>query len=295
MNQAQTISAAAAGTITLGGDLTVNRLGYGAMRITGKGVWGPPADKQASLATVRRAVELGVNLIDTADSYGPGTSEELIAEALYPYPSGLVIATKGGWERPGPGQWTHNASPEHLTEALEGSLKRLRVDRIDIHQLHAPDNAVSFEASVEALAKLREQGKIRHVALSNVTREHIERARRIVPIVSVQNRYSFADRESDFIVDYCEQNDIAFFPWAPLGQAKEAHTAIKKAADELHATPLQVALAWLLKRSKVIVPIPGTCSVAHLEENIAAAGLRVSQAAYDRLSAVSHPPASLRG
>ena len=295
MSKAQTISAAASGTLAIGGDLTVNRMGYGAMRITGPGIWGPPADKAAALATLRRTIELDVNLIDTADSYGPKVSEELIAEALYPYPAGLVIATKGGWERPGPGQWTHNASPKHLTEALEGSLKRLRVDRIDIHQLHAPDNAVSFEASVEALAKLREQGKIRHVALSNVTREHIERARRIVPIVSVQNRYSFADRESDFIVDYCEQNDIAFFPWAPLGQAKEAHTAIKKAADELHATPLQVALAWLLKRSKVIVPIPGTSSVTHLEENIAAAGLEVPQAAYDRLSAVSHPPASLRG
>jgi len=295
MSKTQTISAAASGTLTIGGDLTVNRMGYGAMRITGPGIWGPPAGKAAALATLRQAVELDVNLIDTADSYGPKVSEELIAEALYPYPAGLVIATKGGWERPGPGQWTHNASPKHLTEALEGSLKRLRVDRIDIHQLHAPDNAVSFEASVEALAKLREQGKIRHVALSNVTREHIERARKIVPIVSVQNRYSFADRESDFIVDYCEQNDIAFFPWAPLGQAKEAHTAIKKAADELHATPLQVALAWLLKRSKVIVPIPGTSSVTHLEENIAAAGLEVPEAAYDRLSAVSHPPASLRG
>jgi pyridoxine 4-dehydrogenase len=295
MSQEQTISAADSGTFTIGGDLTINRMGYGAMRITGPGIWGPPADKAAALATLRRTIELDVNLIDTADSYGPGTSEELIAEALYPYPAGLVIATKGGWERPGPGQWTHNASPKHLTEALEGSLKRLRVDRIDIHQLHAPDNAVSFEASVEALAKLREQGKIRHVALSNVTREHIERASRIVPIVSVQNRYSFADRESDFIVDYCEQNNIAFLPWAPLGQAKEAHDAIKKVADELHATPLQVALAWLLKRSKVIVPIPGTSSVKHLEENIAAASLELPQAAYDRLSSVSHPHASLRG
>jgi aryl-alcohol dehydrogenase-like predicted oxidoreductase len=295
MSKAQTISAAASGTLTIGGDLTVNRMGYGAMRITGPGIWGPPADKAAALATLRRTVELDVNLIDTADSYGPKVSEELIAEALYPYPAGLVIATKGGWERPGPGQWTHNSSPKHLTGALEGSLKRLRVDHIDIYQLHTPDNAVSFEASVEALAKLREQGKIRHVALSNVTREHIERARRIVPIVSVQNRYSFADRESDFIVDYCEQNDIAFLPWAPLGQAKEAHTAIKKVADELHATPLQVALAWLLKRSKVIVPIPGTSSVPHLEENVAAASLEVPQAAYDRLAAVSHPPASLRG
>jgi pyridoxine 4-dehydrogenase len=295
MSQTQAITAAAAGTFPIGGDLTVNRLGYGAMRITGPGIWGLPADKAASLATLRRTIELGVNLIDTADSYGPGTSEELIAEALYPYPRDLVIATKGGWERPGPGQWTHNASPKHLTQALEGSLKRLRIDRIDVHQLHAPDNAVSFEASVEALAKLREQGKIRHVGLSNVTREHIERARKIVPIVSVQNRYSFADRESDFIVDYCEEHGIAFLPWAPLGQAKEAHDAIQKVAKELHATPLQVALAWLLKRSKVILPIPGTSSVAHLEENIAAAGLELPQAAYDKLAAVSHPPASLRG
>jgi aryl-alcohol dehydrogenase-like predicted oxidoreductase len=295
MSQMQTLSASAAGTLTVGGDLTINRLGYGAMRVTGPGIWGPPADKAAALATLRRTIELNVNLIDTADSYGPGISEELIAEALYPYPSGLVIATKGGWERPGPGQWTHNASPKHLTKALEGSLKRLRMDRIDIHQLHAPDNAVSFEASVETLAKLREQGKIRHVALSNVTREHIERARKIVPIVSVQNRYSFADRESDYIVDYCEQNGIAFLPWAPLGQAKEAHEAIKKIAEQFHATSLEVALAWLLKRSKVIVPIPGTSSVSHLEENIGAASLELPQDAFDRLSAVSHLPASLRG
>jgi pyridoxine 4-dehydrogenase len=295
MNKEQILSAAAAGTFIIGGDLRVNRMGYGAMRITGPGVWGPPADKVAALATLGRAIELGVNLIDTADSYGPGTSEELIAEALYPYPAGLVIATKGGWERPGPGQWTHNASPKHLTEALEGSLQRLRLERIDIYQLHAPDNAVSFEASIEALAGLRKQGKIRHVALSNVTREHVERARKIVPIVSVQNRYSFADRESDFIVDYCVQNNIAFLPWAPLGQAKEAHKAIKEVANDLDATPLQVALAWLLKRSKVILPIPGTSSVKHLEENIAAADLQLPQVAYDKLAAVSHPPASLRG
>ena len=295
MNKEQILSAAAAGTFTVGGDRVVNRMGYGAMRITGPGVWGPPADKPAALATLRRAVELGVNLIDTADSYGPATSEELIAEALYPYPTELVIATKGGWERPGPGQWTHNASPKHLAEALEGSLKRLHLDRIDIYQLHAPDNAVSFEASVEALASLREQGKIRHVALSNVTREHVERARRVVPIVSVQNRYSFADRESDFIVDYCEQNSIAFLPWAPLGQAREAHDAIKTVADDLDATPLQVALAWLLKRSKVILPIPGTSSIKHLEENISAAGLELPQRAYEQLSAVTHAPASLRG
>ncbi len=295
MSDMQTISAAAAGTFTIAGDLTVNRLGYGAMRITGSGVWGPPTDKGSALATLRRAVELGVNLIDTADSYGPGTSEELIAEALYPYPAGLVIATKGGWERPGPGQWTHNASPKHLAQALEGSLKRLRLDRIDIHQLHAPDNAVSFEASVEALAKLREEGKIRHVALSNVTREHIERARKIVPIASVQNRYSFADRESDFVVDYCEANGIGFMPWAPLGQARKAHEVIEKVAKELRATALQVALAWLLKRSKVILPIPGTSSVAHLEQNVAAAGLELTVAAYEELSSVPHPPVSLRG
>jgi aryl-alcohol dehydrogenase-like predicted oxidoreductase len=290
----QIISAEAAGKLAIGDDLTVNGLGYGAMRITGKGVWGPPADKGVALATLRRAVELCVNLIDTADSYGPGTSEELIAEALYPYPAGLVIATKGGWERPGPGQWTHNASPKHLAQALEGSLKRLRLARIDIYQLHAPDNAVSFEASVEALARLQEQGKIRHIGLSNVTKEHIERARKIVPIVSVQNRYSFADRESDFIVDYCEKNNIAFLPWAPLGQAKTAHEAITKVAGQLNATPIQVALAWLLKRSRVILPIPGTSSIAHLEENIAAAGLELPQQAFDELSAVHHPPASMR-
>jgi pyridoxine 4-dehydrogenase len=295
MSQTQILSAAAAGTFTIGGDLTVNRMGYGAMRLTGPGIWGPPANKATALATLRQAVELGVNLIDTADSYGPGVSEKLIAEALYPYPSDLVIATKGGWERPGPDQWTHNASPKHLAEALEGSLKRLRLERIDIYHLHAPDNVVSFEASVEALAKLRDQGKIRHVALSNVTREHIERARKIVPIADVQNRYSFADRESDYIVDHCEKNDIAFLPWAPLGQAKEAHDAVKEIAEELQATPLQVALAWLLKRSPVIVPIPGTSSIKHLEDNIAAASLELPQEAYERLSAVSLPPVSLRG
>jgi pyridoxine 4-dehydrogenase len=295
MTQSQAIPAAAAGTFTIGGDLTVNRMGFGAMRITGPGIWGPPADKASALATLRRTAELGINLIDTADSYGPGTSEELIAEALYPYPAGLVIATKGGWERPGPNQWTHNASPKHLAAALEGSLKRLRLDRIDVHQLHAPDNAVSFEASVEALAKLREQGKIRHVALSNVTREHVERARKIVPIVSVQNRYSFADRESEHVLAYCEEHGIGFLPWAPLGQAKKAHDAVEKVAKELNATPLQVALAWLLKRSKVMLPIPGTSSIKHLEENTAAAGLELPQAAFDELSAVTHAPVSLRG
>ena len=294
MTRQLTLPAAAAGTITIGGDLTVNRMGYGAMRITGAGIWGPPADKQAALATLRRTIELGVNLIDTADSYGPGVSEELIAEALYPYPPRAVIATKGGWERPGPNQWTHNASPKYLSEALEGSLRRLRLECIDIYQLHAPDNVVSFEASVEALARLREQGKIRHVGLSNVTREHVERARKIVPIVSVQNRYSFADRESDFIVDYCEDNQIAFFPWAPIGQARAAHEALQQVANQFHATPLQVALAWLLRRSKVIVPIPGTSSAQHLEENVAAASLELPQNAYEKLSAVRPAYESLR-
>jgi pyridoxine 4-dehydrogenase len=296
MSQTQAISAAAAGTFTLGGDLTVNRLGYGAMRITGPGIWGPPKDKAGAIATLRRAVELGVNFIDTADSYGPYVSEELIAEALHPYPAGLVIATKGGWERVGPGQWVHNASPQHLKEAVEGSLKRLRLDRIDVYQLHIPDPAVSYDASMETLASLREQGKIRHVALSNVAREYIERGRKIVPIVSVQNRYSFADREWDFVLEYCEQNDIAFLPWAPLGQNRTAaHEAPEKVAKQLNATPLQVALAWLLKRSKVTIPIPGTSTVAHLEENIAAAALKLPDPAYKELSAVTPPPASLRG
>lgn len=287
------VSAAAAGTIALG-DLTVNRLGYGAMRITGKGVWGPPADRDAALATLRRAVELGVNFIDTADSYGPNVSEELIAEALAPYPDGLVIATKGGWQRVGPGQWIHNASPKHLEEAVEGSLKRLRLDRISVYQLHIPDPAVSFDASMETLARLREQGKIQHVALSNVTLEHLERARKIVPIVSVQNRYSFADREWDFLIDHCEKNGIAFIPWAPLGQNRQAHDVLDRVAAELNAKALQVALAWLLKRSRAILPIPGTSSVAHLEENIAAAGLNLPDAIFKELSAVQAPHAVLR-
>jgi pyridoxine 4-dehydrogenase len=291
--QVQQIWAAAAGTIQLG-DLTVNRLGYGAMRITGRGVWGPPADHAGALATLRRAVELGVNFIDTADSYGPSISEELIAEALSPYAPGLIIATKGGWERVGPGQWIHNASPKHLEEAVEGSLKRLRLDRIDVYQLHIPDPAVSFDASIETLAKLREQGKIRHVALSNVTLEHVERARKIVPIVSVQNRYSFADREWDYLLDHCEKHKIAFIPWAPLGQNRQAHAVLDEVAKRIHATPLQVALAWLLRRSPATLLIPGTSSVAHLEENVAAAETKLPDEAFRELSEVNPPPASLR-
>jgi pyridoxine 4-dehydrogenase len=243
---------------------------------------------------LRRAVELGVNFIDTADSYGPYVSEELIAEALAPYPSGVVIATKGGWERPGPGQWTHNASPSHLREALEGSLKRLRLDRIDVYQLHTPDPAVSFEASMETLAQLREQGKIRHIGLSNVTREHIERARKIVPIISVQNRYSFADREWDYVVNYCAENGIAFIPWAPLGSGKRASQVLESVAEKLNATTLRIALAWLLKRSRVMLPIPGTSSPKHLDENVAAAVLELPRVDFERLSAVTPLPNSLR-
>jgi pyridoxine 4-dehydrogenase len=294
MNKTEAISAAAAGSLTLGGDLPVHRMGYGAMRITGKGIWGPPADKASALATLRRAVELGVQFIDTADSYGPNISEELIAEALYPYPSGMVIATKAGWERSGPGQWLHNASPSHLTEAVEGSLKRLRLDRIDVFQLHVPDPAVSYDASMETLATLRQQGKIRHVGLSNVTREHIERGRKIVPIVSVQNRYGVADREWDYVLDYCEQNGIAFLPWAPLGQNRKALDVLEKVSKEVGASALQTALAWLLKRSKIILPIPGTSSAAHVEENIAAAGLQLPDAAFQELSNANPPPVSYR-
>jgi aryl-alcohol dehydrogenase-like predicted oxidoreductase len=281
----QTVSAAAAGTIRLG-DLTVNRLGYGAMRITGKGVWGPPADHAGALATLRRAVELGVNFIDTADSYGPYVSEELIAEALAPYPAGLVIATKGGWERVGPGQWIHNASPKHLAEAIDGSLKRLKLDRIDVYQLHIPDPAVSFDASMETLAKAQQQGKIRHIALSNVTLEHVERARKIVPIVSVQNRYSFADREWDYVVDYCERNKIAFIPWFPLGAGKVAGEVLNRIARAHNASPTLIALAWLLRRSSIMLPIPGTSSIEHLDQNVRSSSLRLTDEDYQALSRV---------
>ncbi len=289
----QTIFAASAGTVQLG-DLTVNRMGFGAMRITGKGIWGPPADRNAALQMLRRVVELGVNFIDTADSYGPYVSEELIAEALAPYPAGLVIGTKAGWERVGPGQWIHNASPRHLQEAVEGSLKRLRVARIDLLQLHIPDPAVSFDASMETLARIREQGKIRQVGLSNVTLEHVERARKIVPIVSVQNRYSFADREWDFLLNHCEQQGITFIPWAPLGQNRQENEILDRAANELGWNQRQVALAWLLRRSRVTLPIPGTSSTAHAEENIQAAGLKLPDSWFKELSEVNPPPASLR-
>jgi len=288
----QEISASLAGTVSLGGELSVRRLGFGAMRLTGPGIWGPPKDRSAALAVLRRAVELGVNFIDTADSYGPNVSEELIAEALYPYPAGLVIATKGGWERPGPNQWTHNATPGHLRSAVEGSLKRLRLDRIDVYQLHHPDPVTPFEASLETLVQLRDEGKIRLIALSNVTQEHIERARRIVPIVSVQNRYSFADREWDYVVDYCERNKIVFIPWFPLGAGRVAGHVLDQVARAHQATPHQVALAWLLRRSPVMLPIPGTSSSVHLEENVAAAALRLTDEEFKKLLAVPQLVAS---
>ena len=235
------VSASLAGNVSLGGELSVHRLGFGAMRLTGEGIWGPPQDRNKAVAVLRRAIELDVNFIDTADSYGPHVSEELIAEALFPYPKGLVIATKGGWDRPGPNQWTHDASPAHLRKAVEGSLRRLRLDCIDVYQLHTPDPVVSFDASVETLAELRNEGKLRLVALSNVTQEHIDRARRIVPIVSVQNRYSFADREWDYVVDYCESHGIVFIPWFPLGAGRVAGDVLNEIAQAHHATPKQVA------------------------------------------------------
>ncbi len=280
------LSASLAGDVSLGAEIYLHRLGFGAMRLTGEGIWGPPKDRKGALAVLRRAVELDVNFIDTADSYGPHVSEELIAEALFPYPGGLVIATKGGWNRPGPNQWTHDATPSHLRKAVEGSLKRLRLDRIEVYQLHIPDPVVSLEASVETLAQLRNEGKIRLVALSNVTQEHIERARKIVPIVSVQNRYSFADREWDYVVDYCERNGIAFIPWFPLGAGRVAGEALNRIAQAHHASPTQVALAWLLRRSPIVLPIPGTSSIAHLEENVAAVSVRLTDDDYQELSRV---------
>jgi len=280
------ISASLAGNISLGGETSVHRLGFGAMRLTGDGIWGSPKDRKGALAVLRRAVELDVNFIDTADSYGPHVNEELIAEALFPYPPGLVIATKGGWNRPGPNQWTHDATPSHLREAVEGSLKRLRVDRIEVYQLHIPDPVVSFDASVETLAELRSEGKIRLIALSNVTQEHIERARKIVPIVSVQNRYSFADREWDYVVSYCQRNGIGFIPWFPLGAGKVAGEVLNRIAQAHGASPIQIALTWLLQRSPIMLPIPGTSSIEHLEQNVGAASLRLAEEEYEELSGV---------
>ncbi|HEV2275972.1 MAG TPA: aldo/keto reductase [Acidobacteriaceae bacterium] len=292
-NATQQLSARAAGTISLG-DLVVSRLGYGAMRITGDGIWGPPKDRKGAVAVLHRAVELGVNFIDTADSYGPDVSEEIIGEALSPYAPGVVIATKAGWKRVGPGQWTHDASPEHLRRALEGSLRRLRLECIDVFQLHIPDPAVSFDASMQTLAALQAEGKIRHIGLSNVTLEHVERARKIVPIVSVQNRYSFADREWDYLLDHCERNGIAFIPWAPIRAVPSTQAVLDRVSKTHGVSHMAVALAWLLRRSPSTLLIPGTVSLQHLEENIRAASLELSQDEFEQLSASAFPPASLR-
>jgi aryl-alcohol dehydrogenase-like predicted oxidoreductase len=267
-----------AGTLELGGDLRVSRLGFGAMRLCGPGVWGEPDDPRAAEAVLRRVVELGINLIDTADAYGPGVNERQIYSALHPYPEDLIIATKGGYTRQGPGRWRTEGRPKHLREACEGSLRRLRLDRIDLYQLHRPDRRVAFEDTVWTLALLREEGKIRHIGLSNVGVREIVMALDIVPIVSVQNRYNLADRASEAVVETCEREGIAFIPWYPLATGKLARRGgpLDEIATRHEATPGQVALAWLLARSPVMLPIPGTSSLEHLEENVAAAELRLT-------------------
>jgi aryl-alcohol dehydrogenase-like predicted oxidoreductase len=274
-------------TWKLGGDLEVNRLGFGAMRITGQGIWGWPADRNNALKVLRRAVELGVNLIDTADAYGPETSELLIAEALHPYPKGLVIATKGGLTRPGPGEWVPDCRPEHLKQALDGSLKRLRLERIDLYQLHTVDRKVPLEDSVGALKEMHDAGKIRHVGLSNVSTKEIERARKIVPIVSVQNRYNIEDRKSEDVLVNCEKENLGFLPWFPVGGSGglKAGSALETVAKTHGATVYQVALAWLLERSPAMLPIPGTSNLAHLEENVAAAKLKLTPDEWKQIEA----------
>ncbi|MCY1136363.1 aldo/keto reductase [Actinoplanes sp. Pm04-4] len=272
-----TPQAGSAGTIDVGGDLTVNRLGYGAMRITGDGIWGEPKSRDEAKAVLRRAVELGVNFIDTADSYGPDVSETLIAEALYPYADDLVIATKGGLVRPGPGNWQPNGRPEHLREALEGSLRRLRLDQIPLYQFHRPDPKVPLEDSIGALVELQAEGKIRHIGVSNFTEDQLRTAQRLTPIVSLQNRYNVDDRKSESLVDLCEQEQLVFLPWAPI-QNLDSNTAVQQAATKYGATPHQIVLAWLLARSPNILPIPGTGSTGHLDENVAAADLTLTPA-----------------
>ena len=278
-------NAAAAGTFDIGGDLRVNRLGFGAMRITGKGIWGEPENPEEARAVLKRAVELGINLIDTADSYGPHVSERLIGETLHPYPEDLVIATKGGLLRDGPGQWRRDARPEHLREACEGSLKRLKLDCIDLYQLHRIDPRVPAEEPLGALAELREEGKIRHIGLSEVSVEQIQRAQQIVPIVSVQNRYNLTDRDSEAVLDFCECEGIGFIPWFPLATGDLARPGgpLDEIATRYGASPGQVALAWLLWRSPVMLPIPGTSSVEHLVENVAAASLELDEEEFAEL------------
>jgi aryl-alcohol dehydrogenase-like predicted oxidoreductase len=276
-------------TFTIGGDLEVRRLGFGAMRITGDGIWGPPDDPDNARAVLRRAVELGVNLIDTADSYGPEVSENLIAEALHPYPEGLVIATKGGLRRTGPGQWPRDAHPDRLRDCLEGSLRRLRVDRIDLYQLHSPDPNVPLEDSLGALKEAQEQGKIRHIGVSNVSLEELERARAVVDVVTVQNRYSLVDRHSEAVLDACEAAGLGFIPWFPLATGDLARPGgpLDELAAAHDATPGQLAIAWLLARSPVMLPIPGTASVPHLEQNVAAAELALEPSELGRLAAAA--------
>lgn len=277
--------AARAGTITMGGDLVVKRMAYGAMRITGKGIFGPPIDRAECVRVLRRAVSLGVDFIDTADSYGPSVSEEIIVEALHPYPEGLVIATKGGYERPGPNKWTTNGRPEHLRRALDGSLRRLKLERIDLWQLHRIDHKVPEDEQFGAIAEFVREGKVRHLGLSELGIDKIERARRVVPIVSVQNRYNVMDREWDAVVDYCEREEIAFIPWYPLaagkleddGKPRAIREQVARIAERHGATAMQVALAWLLARSPVMLAIPGTSRVSHLEENVAAAALQLTE------------------
>ena len=282
----ENVTAEAAGTIDVGGDLTVRRLGFGAMRITGTGIWGEPENLEQAKAVLRRTVELGVNFIDTADSYGPDVSERLIAEALHPYPDDLVIATKGGLERPGPGQWTANGRPEHLVAACEGSLQRLRLEQIPLYQFHRPDPRVPLEDSLGTLVMLKERGKIRHIGLSNVNEEQLRRAQRVTPIVSIQNRYNVDDRQSESLVDLCEQEQMVFLPWAPI-QDMEGREAVTRVAQRHGATPHQVVLAWLLARSPSILPIPGTGSVPHLEDNVAAASVELSREEVNELTAVA--------
>jgi pyridoxine 4-dehydrogenase len=290
-NEPVRVRAAASGsTFTIGGDLPVRRLGFGAMRLTGKGIWGEPGDRAEAIRVLRRAVELGVTLIDTADSYGPAVSERLIAEALRPYPADLVIASKGGQMRPGPDQWTPNGRPDYLRAACYASLERLGLERIDLYQLHRVDPEVPFADSVGTLAQLRAEGKIRHVGLSNVTVAQIEQARKIVPIVTVQNRYSLTDREHEDVLDYCERENIGFIPWFPLGSGELSAPGgpVDRIALRLGITSAQVALAWLLWRSPVMLPIPGTSSVRHLEENVAARSVTLHQRELEDLAAAVH-------
>jgi len=280
--------AATSTTFSIAGDLEVNRLGFGAMRITGDGVWGPPEDLENARAVLRRAVELGVDFIDTADSYGPDVSEELIADALHPYPHGVVVATKGGLERTGPGQWPRNGRPEHLRAACEGSLRRLRLERIDLYQLHAPDEDVPYEESVGAIRELQDEGKVRHVGVSNVTVEQLEQARSIVEVATVQNRFSLGDRDAQEVLDHCEREHIAFIPWFPLGAGDLAEApALTEIAQRHDASPFQIALAWLLHVSPVILPIPGTKSLAHLQESVAAGEIALSDDEVAQLSAIA--------